>query len=103
MSLQSQLTEAFKLALKKRSQVQQLPLKGGLDIWLYVDEAGVNHVQFRRRTPAWPSDREVETVLNLWPQPNTPKLEKLEVSKAAAAFNCVSLKWKPARPEMAGG
>lgn len=103
MSLKQQLTDALTKALKTRSQVQTLVLKGGLDIWLYVDAAGDNHLQLRRRTPVWPSDQEVETVLRLWPQPGTPKLADLEVNKAAAAFNCVSLKWKPSRPEMGAG
>lgn len=102
MSLKTQLADAFSRALKTRSQVQQLPLKGGLDIWLYVDETGVNHLQLRRPSPAWPADHEIETVLGLWPQPNTPRLSALAVSKVAARWNCVSLKWQPARPEMGG-
>ena len=99
--LKAQLTDALTKALRQRDQVQTLVLSGGLDIWLYVDQAGANHLQLRRRT-AWPSDDEIETVLRLWPQPGTPKLAQLEVKRVAALFNCVSLVWKPARPEMGG-
>ena len=102
MALKDQLAVAFQLALKNRDQTQKLTLSHGLDIWLYVDAHGTNHLQLRRRA-VWPSDQEVEAVLRLWPQPGTPKFQDLEVKRAAAAYRCLSLTWKPGRPEMGHG
>lgn len=94
------LEQALIAANGARNMKQTFVLGRGLQVELYVDEAGEVHLLLGRQG-VYPADHERDTVLRCWPQPLPDPAPAFEQKKARGRHALVA-SWRPPRPEMAG-
>lgn len=95
-TLKRLLADALLAAQKTPGRIQTLPLRGGLEVQMYVDHNGANHLRLQRRG-TMPSATERDTVLRMWPQP-LPASRPAWTERSKGSFRWADTTWRPPQP-----